>query len=104
MNHDPYPCESLDPFLTVCQKHDGHHSMFRDTYTKNNGLDSSGRLPAPLGLYGRQGLTLRERTVLSGSIKLFAVSTAPCGVQSYRCSGSPPVEKTVPAPGSKILI
>lgn len=38
MNHDPNCCESFDPLLTVYQKHDKHHSTFRDTYIQNNGL------------------------------------------------------------------
>lgn len=38
MNHDPNSCESFDPLLTDSQKHDRHHSMFRDTYIQNNGL------------------------------------------------------------------
>lgn len=48
MNHDPNSCESFDPLLTVCQKHDRHHSVFRDTYVQCN--DSSGRFHTqPLG-------------------------------------------------------
>lgn len=36
--------------------------------------------------------------------KVFAVSIAPCGVQSYRCSESHVVEKKTPAPDRQILI
>lgn len=115
MNHDPNSCESFDPLLAGCQKHDRHHSMFRVMYIQNNGLVMVAQAdsPHPLWLGRKQGLwhwnvvssdPEGNEVCYQAACKVFAVSTAPCGVQSYRCSESHVVEKRTPAPDRQILI
>lgn len=81
--------------ITVCL---GTHTC------KNNGLVMVAQAgsPHPLWLGSKQGLwhwdVVRSdpegnEVCCQAACKVFAVSTAPCGVQSYRCSESHVVEK-----------